>query len=102
MDLIASSECSYSNAPVTTHGKRLKWSNILPVLAGLSHNLSQSGKPARNQEQIGGRIGYAFRGKDYIIAASFLTREFHALRTSAAAVLCLVGERRGLSKRERG
>jgi hypothetical protein len=44
--------------------------------AGLGWTLAQFeqqyGKPVINQEQIGGRIGYAFRGKDYIIAAFFL------------------------------
>jgi hypothetical protein len=43
--------------------------------AGLGWTLAQFeqqyGKPVINQEQIGGRIGYAFRGKDYIIAAFF-------------------------------
>ena len=40
--------------------------------AGLGWTLAQFeqqyGKPLINQEQIGGRIGYAFTGKDYIIA----------------------------------
>jgi hypothetical protein len=44
--------------------------------AGLGWTLAQFeqqyGKPVIDQEQIGGRIGYAFRGKDYIIAAFFL------------------------------
>jgi len=44
--------------------------------AGLGWTLGQFeqqyGKPVINQEQIGGRIGYAFRGKDYIIAAFLL------------------------------
>jgi hypothetical protein len=44
--------------------------------AGLGWTLAQFeqqyGKPVINQEQIGGRIGYAFRGNDYIIAAFFL------------------------------
>jgi hypothetical protein len=35
----------------------------------------QYGKPVISQEQIGGRTGYAFRGKDYIIAAFFLNRQ---------------------------
>ena len=35
----------------------------------------QYGKPVINREQIGGRIGYAFRGKDYIIAAFFLNTQ---------------------------
>ena len=47
--------------------------------AGLGWTLAQFeqqyGKPVINQEQIGGRIGYAFRGKDYIIAAFFLNRQ---------------------------
>jgi hypothetical protein len=47
--------------------------------AGLGWTLGQFeqqyGKPVINQEQIGGRIGYAFRGKDYIIAAFFLNRQ---------------------------
>ena len=44
--------------------------------AGLGWTLAQFeqqyGKPVINQEQIAGRIGYAFTGKDYIIAAFFL------------------------------
>jgi hypothetical protein len=47
--------------------------------AGLGWTLAQFeqqyGKPVINQEQIGGRIGYAFRGKDYIIAAFFLNTQ---------------------------
>jgi len=47
--------------------------------AGLGWTLAQFeqqyGKPVINQEQIGGRIGYAFGGKDYIIAAFFLNRQ---------------------------
>jgi hypothetical protein len=47
--------------------------------AGLGWTLAQFeqqyGKPVINQEQIGGRIGYAFRGKDYIIAAFLLNRQ---------------------------
>ena len=47
--------------------------------AGLGGTLAQFeqqyGKPVINQEQIGGRIGYAFRGKDYIIAAFFLNTQ---------------------------
>jgi hypothetical protein len=47
--------------------------------AGLGWTLAQFeqqyGKPVMNQEQIGGRIGYAFTGEDYIIAAFFLNRQ---------------------------
>ena len=47
--------------------------------AGLGWTLAQFeqqyGKPVINQEQIGGRIGYAFTGKDYIIAAFFLNTQ---------------------------
>ena len=44
--------------------------------AGLGWTLAQFkqqyGKPVLNQEQIAGRTGYVFTGKDYIIAAFFL------------------------------
>jgi hypothetical protein len=47
--------------------------------AGLGWTLAQFkqqyGKPVISQEQIGGRIGYVFRGKDYNIAAFFLNRQ---------------------------
>jgi hypothetical protein len=53
-----------------------KTSKMVEHSAGLGWTLAQFeqqyGKPVINQEQIGGRIGYAFRGKDYIIAAFFL------------------------------
>jgi hypothetical protein len=35
----------------------------------------QYGEPVLNEEQIAGRIGYVFNGKDYIIAAFFLNRQ---------------------------
>jgi hypothetical protein len=48
-------------------------------LAGLGWTLGQFkqqyGEPVLNQEQIAGRIGYVFKGKDYIIAAFFLHRQ---------------------------
>jgi len=51
--------------------------------AGLGWTLAQFeqqyGKPVINQEQIGGRIGYAFGGKDYIIAAFFLNTQVSRL-----------------------
>jgi hypothetical protein len=47
----------------------------MPVLAGLSQFEQQYGKPVLNQEQIAGRIGYVFKGEDYIIAAFFLNRQ---------------------------
>jgi hypothetical protein len=47
--------------------------------AGLGWTLGQFkqqyGAPVLNQEQIAGRIGYVFKGKDYIIAAFFLHRQ---------------------------
>jgi hypothetical protein len=47
--------------------------------AGLGWTLAQFeqqyGKPVSNQEQIAGRIGYVFKGEDYIIAAFFLNRQ---------------------------
>ena len=47
--------------------------------AGLGWTLAQFkeqyGEPVLNQEQIAGRIGYVFNGKDYIIAAFFLNRQ---------------------------
>jgi hypothetical protein len=47
--------------------------------AGLGWTLAQFkqqyGEPVLNQEQIAGRIGYVFKGKDYIIAAFFLNRQ---------------------------
>jgi hypothetical protein len=47
--------------------------------AGLGWTLAQFkeqyGKPVLNQEQIAGRIGYVFKGEDYIIAAFFLNRQ---------------------------
>jgi hypothetical protein len=46
--------------------------------AGLGWTLGQFnqqyGEPVLNQEQIAGRIGYVFKGKDYIIAAFFLSQ----------------------------
>jgi hypothetical protein len=58
--------------------------------AGLGWTLAQFeqqyGKPVVNQEQIGGRIGDAFRGKDYIIAAFFLNR-----RVSRIMYICCSG-----------
>jgi hypothetical protein len=63
--------------------------------AGLGWTLAQFeqqyGKPVINQEQIGGRIGYAFRGKDYLIAAFFLNRQ----------VCVQLGNGEGSSKRQR-
>jgi hypothetical protein len=54
----------------------------LPVInshAGLGWTLAQFkqqyGEPVLNQEQIAGRIGYVFKGEDYIIAAFFLNRQ---------------------------
>jgi hypothetical protein len=47
--------------------------------AGLGWTLAQFkqqyGEPVLNQEQIAGRIGYVFKGEDYIIAAFFLNRQ---------------------------
>jgi hypothetical protein len=47
--------------------------------AGLGWTLAQCkqqyGNPLLNQEQIGGRIGYVFKGEDYVIAAFFLNRQ---------------------------
>jgi hypothetical protein len=47
--------------------------------AGLGWTLAQFeqqyGNPVINQEQIAGRIGYVFAGKDYIIDAFFLNRQ---------------------------
>jgi hypothetical protein len=47
--------------------------------AGLGWTLAQFeqqyGKPVINHEQTSGRIGYVFRGKDYIIVAFFLNRQ---------------------------
>jgi hypothetical protein len=44
--------------------------------AGLGWTLAQCkqqyGEPILNQEQIAGRIGYVFKGEDYIIAAFFI------------------------------
>jgi hypothetical protein len=34
----------------------------------------QYGKPALSQEQIAGRLGYVFKGEDYVIVAFFLNR----------------------------
>jgi hypothetical protein len=54
----------------------------LPVInshAGLGWTLAQFkqqyGEPVLNQEQIAGRIGYVFKGEDYIIGAFFLNRQ---------------------------
>ena len=58
--------------------------------AGLGWTLAQFeqqyGKPVINQELIGGRIGYAFRGNDYIIAAFFLNA-----RVSRIMYICSSG-----------
>jgi hypothetical protein len=47
--------------------------------AGLGWTLAQFkeqyGEPVLNQEQIAGRIGYVFKGKEYAIAAFFLNRK---------------------------
>lgn len=47
--------------------------------AGLGWTVAQCkqqyGEPVLNQEQIAGRIGYVFKGEDYIIAAFFLNRQ---------------------------
>jgi hypothetical protein len=47
--------------------------------AGLGWTLAQFqqqyGKPVLNQEQIAGRIGYVFKGEDYIIAAFLINRQ---------------------------
>ena len=47
--------------------------------AGLGWTLGQFkqqyGEPVLNQEKIAGRIGYIFKGQDYIIAAFFLHRQ---------------------------
>ena len=58
--------------------------------AGLGWTLEQFkqqyGNPVLNQEQIAGRIGYVFRGEDYIIAAFF-----HNTQVSRILYICRCG-----------